>query len=235
MSSVEDLLSMDSSLTGTEYYKDLGFLSTAEAAAAQQMASRVTASFRLSDEANVSFADGAVIITCSTPLCCPVSFGKDTHGLTHPESSPLGLTQDRYMHHEEFGGLEKEDALDKEDQEAFPILVRSMSTSRRYSWESPMSPGDTSRRYSFDASEMDDLDSESLLSITPSKSLNLPAGSMGSWTQSANVPSGEISAGKRDMLSYDNTPPCDEKIAEYMDIRATGNFKLNGGFIASSS
>lgn len=35
----------------------------------------------------------------------------------------------------------------QEEEESFPTLVRSMSTSRRHSWESPLSPVDCKRRY----------------------------------------------------------------------------------------
>ncbi|KAJ1085558.1 hypothetical protein NDU88_005688 [Pleurodeles waltl] len=195
MSSAEDLNSMDPSLHGSEYYKDLGFLSAADAAVAQQMASRVTASFRLSDEANVSFADGAVIIACPTPLCCPLGFGEEGCNISHHE----GLPQDGYISHEGLGGLEKDEALDDEGHKAFPDLVRSTSTSRRYSWESPLSPSDNSRRLSLDALEIDDFDYDSMLSMSPSQSLNLPGGGLEAWTQSTMVGSGDSNAGTRDL------------------------------------
>lgn len=43
-----------------------------------------------------------------------------------------------------FSGEEPGAAL--EGMEAFPILARSMSTSRRHSWEAPLSPTDGQRR-----------------------------------------------------------------------------------------
>ncbi|XP_078525743.1 rho guanine nucleotide exchange factor 18 isoform X2 [Lissotriton helveticus] len=199
MSSAEDLVSMDPSLRETEYYKDLGFLSVAESAAAQQMASRVTASFRLSDEANVSFADGAVIITCSTPLCCPLGFAEESCNIPHHGSSNLRLPQDGFISHDGLGGLEKDKALDDDDRKAFPDLVRSMSTSRRYSWESPISPSDNSRRLSLDALEIEDLDYDSMASMSPSQSLNLPAGGLVAWTQGTMAGSGDSNAGTRDL------------------------------------
>ncbi|XP_022525555.2 rho guanine nucleotide exchange factor 18 isoform X1 [Astyanax mexicanus] len=41
------------------------------------------------------------------------------------------------------------------DPESFPILVRSMSTSRRHSWDVPLSPVDLGRRFSLDTTGMD--------------------------------------------------------------------------------
>ncbi|XP_078054870.1 rho guanine nucleotide exchange factor 18-like [Mustelus asterias] len=46
-----------------------------------------------------------------------------------------------------------ENATDNEDQDSFPMLIRSMSSSRRHSWEGPLSPsplGDMRRRLSLD-------------------------------------------------------------------------------------
>ncbi|XP_056303689.1 rho guanine nucleotide exchange factor 18-like isoform X1 [Danio aesculapii] len=41
------------------------------------------------------------------------------------------------------------------DMDTFPILVRSMSTSRRHSWECPVSPIDLGRRFSLDTAGID--------------------------------------------------------------------------------
>ncbi|XP_067824564.1 rho guanine nucleotide exchange factor 18 isoform X2 [Heptranchias perlo] len=46
-----------------------------------------------------------------------------------------------------------ENTTDSEDQDSFPLLIRSMSSSRRHSWEGPLSPsalGDMRRRLSLD-------------------------------------------------------------------------------------
>ncbi|GCB71885.1 hypothetical protein scyTo_0008963 [Scyliorhinus torazame] len=46
-----------------------------------------------------------------------------------------------------------ENATDNDDQDSFPLLIRSMSSSRRHSWEGPLSPsalGDMRRRLSLD-------------------------------------------------------------------------------------
>lgn len=42
--------------------------------------------------------------------------------------------------------LAKAEVEHLENEESLPVLVRSMSTSRRYSWETPLSPVDTQRR-----------------------------------------------------------------------------------------
>ncbi|XP_078279855.1 rho guanine nucleotide exchange factor 18 [Rhinoraja longicauda] len=51
------------------------------------------------------------------------------------------------------GAPDPENAMDSEDLDSFPLLIRSMSTSRRHSWEGPLSPsllGDAKRRLSLD-------------------------------------------------------------------------------------
>ncbi|XP_026160604.1 rho guanine nucleotide exchange factor 18 isoform X2 [Mastacembelus armatus] len=55
-------------------------------------------------------------------------------------------------------GVEEKNTMDLDgelDQDSFPILVRSMSTSRRHSWGVPLSPINLGRRLSLDAMAMD--------------------------------------------------------------------------------
>lgn len=54
---------------------------------------------------------------------------------------------------EQNNASDTENAMDSEDLDSFPLLIRSMSTSRRHSWEGPLSPslpGDARRRLSLD-------------------------------------------------------------------------------------
>ncbi|XP_051551427.1 rho guanine nucleotide exchange factor 18-like isoform X2 [Myxocyprinus asiaticus] len=53
---------------------------------------------------------------------------------------------------QDYPGSEQDDDSDTEN---FPILVRSMSTSRRHSWEVPISPIDLGRRFSLDTTGTD--------------------------------------------------------------------------------
>ncbi|XP_066422718.1 rho guanine nucleotide exchange factor 18-like [Molothrus aeneus] len=78
----------------------------------------------------------------------------------------------------------------QEAQDSFPTLVRSMSTSRRHSWESPVSPVDCRRRFSLDVTELgsdpeqDDVEKRSQACLQPHVSLQLPRGERGAWSSS---------------------------------------------------
>ncbi|XP_062869441.1 uncharacterized protein LOC134331832 [Trichomycterus rosablanca] len=50
---------------------------------------------------------------------------------------------------------EMEMSVDELDMDSFPILVRSMSTSRRHSWDAPLFPLDLGRRLSLDTRSID--------------------------------------------------------------------------------
>ncbi|XP_073455325.1 rho guanine nucleotide exchange factor 18 isoform X1 [Aquarana catesbeiana] len=128
MSSSEDLPSLDSSLQGTEYYKDLEMMEDTNT-------DQKTHAFRVSGGPNISFDNGEVVITCTKPILCPMSFEAGS-----PSESQI-----------------YKDNRCQEDvsMETIPILVRSLSTSRRHSWDDAISPTDTVRRFSLDASEMD--------------------------------------------------------------------------------
>ncbi|XP_040183031.1 rho guanine nucleotide exchange factor 18-like isoform X3 [Rana temporaria] len=128
MSSSEDLPSLDSSLQGTEYYKDLEMMEDTNT-------DRKTQAFRVSGGPNISFDNGEVVITCTKPILCPMSFEAGS-----PSESQI-YKENRCQ----------EDVT----MESIPILVRSLSTSRRHSWDDAISPTDTVRRFSLDASELD--------------------------------------------------------------------------------
>ncbi|XP_057256292.1 rho guanine nucleotide exchange factor 18 isoform X4 [Pezoporus wallicus] len=188
-SSTEDLLS-DSALHGTEYYRDLGLLSppiasTAPAAQPEQ-ATRALPALSLLEEGPV-----AVDVAFSNPVSCSVRYGEADCRFLHkghlwpcaalPEDGP-STSQ---------GPAEPDKELElQEAEESFPTLVRSMSTSRRHSWESPVSPVDCKRRFSLDATEMgSDAEQEDMEKGTPScpqprVSLQPPKGELEAWSSS---------------------------------------------------
>ncbi|XP_069734381.1 rho guanine nucleotide exchange factor 18 isoform X1 [Phaenicophaeus curvirostris] len=86
---------------------------------------------------------------------------------------------------------EAEKELDlQEAEDSFPTLVRSMSTSRRHSWESPLSPVDCKRRFSLDVTEIssdpeqEDVEKRNQARLQPLVSLQLPKGEPESWSSS---------------------------------------------------
>ncbi|KAM5193344.1 rho guanine nucleotide exchange factor 18-like [Mantella aurantiaca] len=133
MSSSEDLPSLDPSLQGTEYYKDLVMMEDKNSN--QETPKSRSSTFCISGGPNISFDNGEVVITCAKPFLCPVPFEAGNH-------SESQIYKDK-MHEEDVA------------METIPILVRSLSTSRRHSWDDAISPTDTVRRLSLDASGMD--------------------------------------------------------------------------------
>ncbi|XP_063312635.1 uncharacterized protein LOC134612215 [Pelobates fuscus] len=130
-SSSEDLHSLDSSLQGTEYYKDLVIMEPSP----KMTPKRSSASFCVAGETNISFDKGEVIITYTKPLLCPVACGS---------RSPQGLNVGGAPGERNYIPQEEEDIV--EVQEPIPILVRSLSTSRRHSWDDAVTPTDSVRR-----------------------------------------------------------------------------------------
>ncbi|XP_051549373.1 rho guanine nucleotide exchange factor 18-like isoform X3 [Myxocyprinus asiaticus] len=78
----------------------------------------------------------------------------------------------RTSEYEDYPGSEQDDDSDMEN---FPILVRSMSTSRRHSWEVPVSPVDLGRRFSLDTNGIDSDGERDVQSLV--KSSHLPSSS----------------------------------------------------------
>ncbi|XP_068089876.1 rho guanine nucleotide exchange factor 18-like [Hyperolius riggenbachi] len=135
VSSSEDLLSLDSSLQGTEYYNDLELT---ENKIVDQETTKVTIPrLCVASGTNISFDNGEVVITYTKPLLCPMPLNVGT-----PLESQI---------HKEKGS--KDDVT--RPKETIPILVRSLSTSRRHSWDDAVSPTDTACRFRIDALGMD--------------------------------------------------------------------------------
>lgn len=162
-SSTEDLLS-DSALHGTEYYRDLGLLSlpiarTAPAAAAQpEQATQAVSALRLLEERPGALSRMSVDVAFSNPVSCSVRYGEADCRFLHKGHlcSCAAVPEDGTSTSE--GPAEPDKELDlQEAEDSFPTLVRSMSTSRRHSWESPLSPVDCKRRYSSTVSRIGDI------------------------------------------------------------------------------
>ncbi|XP_052555649.1 rho guanine nucleotide exchange factor 18 isoform X2 [Tympanuchus pallidicinctus] len=184
-SSTEDLLS-DSALHGTEYYKDLGLLSppdnktVPEMAARPEAAPQAASAICLSEERSGALGKMSVDVAFSNPISCSVRYGEaDCHFLNKAASTVECPA-------------EEDEASDlQEASESFPTLVRSMSTSRRHSWESPLSPVDCKRRFSLDTTEtgsdpeQEEAEKGSGSCAQPRVSLQLPGGKQGAWSSSA--------------------------------------------------
>ncbi|KAL2294977.1 hypothetical protein Nmel_018121, partial [Mimus melanotis] len=195
-SSTEDLLS-DSSLHGTEYYKDLGLLSlpsakTAPDTAAQpEQGSQTVSALRSLEERPRAVSKLSVDVAFSSPVSCSVHYGEaDCRFLNKGHLCSCAAVPDDGTSTSEHPA-EADNELDlQEAQDSFPTLVRSMSTSRRHSWESPLSPVDCRRRFSLDVTELgsdpeqDDVEKRSQSCLQPHMSLQLPKGERGAWSSS---------------------------------------------------
>ncbi|KAM6189396.1 rho guanine nucleotide exchange factor 18 [Sarcoramphus papa] len=195
-SSTEDLLS-DSSLHGTEYYRDLGLLSppiaktAPEMAAQPEQATQAVSAIRFLEERPEALSKMSVDVAFSNPISCSVRYGEaDCHFLNKGHiCSCAAVPEDGTSTSECPAEADKELDL-QEAEESFPTLVRSMSTSRRHSWESPLSPVDCKRRFSLDATEMgsdpeqEDVEKGSQSCPQPRMSLQLPKGELETWSSS---------------------------------------------------
>ncbi|XP_074979206.1 rho guanine nucleotide exchange factor 18 isoform X3 [Caretta caretta] len=192
-SSTEDLLSIDLALHDTEYYRDLGLLNLPEACVIPAMAmlpertGQAAPGCPVPEEKPGGLGRTLVGIGCPDPISGSVQYREAScHFLNSdsacscaaglPDSPPAGGCQA-----EQGKGPERHEV-----GESFPALMRSMSTSWRHSWESPVSPTDSVRRLSLDASEMaSDLEQEelerSLPCLAPRVSLELPAAGVEAW------------------------------------------------------
>uniref|UniRef100_A0A8B9F505 Uncharacterized protein n=1 Tax=Amazona collaria TaxID=241587 RepID=A0A8B9F505_9PSIT len=195
-SSTEDLLS-DSALHGTEYYRDLGLLSlpiaraAPETAAQPQQAAQAVSALRLLEERPGALSEMSVDVAFSNPVSCSVRYGEaDCRFLNKGHvCSCAAVPEDGTSASEGPAEPDKELEL-QEAEEFFPTLVRSMSTSRRHSWESPLSPTDCKRRFSLDATEMgsdpeqEDMEKGTQSCPEPCVSLQLPKGELEAWSSS---------------------------------------------------
>ncbi|KAM6236051.1 uncharacterized protein LJ264_013687 [Porphyrio hochstetteri] len=201
-SSTEDLLS-DSALHGTEYYRDLGLLSPPiakpETAAQPEPAAQAVPAVRLLEENPGALGKMSVDVAFSNPVSCSVRYGEAdcrflNRGHVCSGAAVPGDGPDTSEHPAEAGKeLDMQEAKD-----FFPTLVRSMSTSRRHSWESPLSPVDCKRRFSLDATEMgsdpeqEDEEKGTQPCLQPDVSLQLPKGEVESWSSGGMVIKVEI-------------------------------------------
>ncbi|XP_074834696.1 rho guanine nucleotide exchange factor 18 [Carettochelys insculpta] len=198
-SSSEDLLSIDSALHGTEYYRDLELPNVLEASLAPGMAvlpdrmGPAVPSCPVMEDEPAGLGQTLVGTACPDPSSGSAQHrAASCHFLNSqsvcscaagPQDSPSGraclATQGK--------GL----AL-QEDEVSFPTLVRSMSTSRRHSWESPISPTESGRRLSLDASEVaSDLEQDELERtlpyLAPQVSREWPSAGLESWVGSSSA------------------------------------------------
>ncbi|XP_009893462.1 PREDICTED: rho guanine nucleotide exchange factor 18 [Charadrius vociferus] len=192
-SSTEDLLS-DSALHGTEYYRDLGLLSppiaktAPEMAAQPEAAAQAVSAIRLLEERPGALRKMSVDVAFSNPVSCSVRYGEaDCRFLNKGHVCSCAAVPEDGTSTSEHPAESKELDL-QEAKESFPTLVRSLSTSRRHSWESPLSPMDCKRRFSLDATEMgsdpeqEDVEKGSRSCPQPCVSLQLPKGELETWS-----------------------------------------------------
>ncbi|XP_074783879.1 rho guanine nucleotide exchange factor 18 isoform X2 [Athene noctua] len=131
----------------------------------------------------------SVDVAFSNPVSCSVRYGEaDCHFLNKgPVCFCAAVPEDGTSTSECPAEADKELDL-QEAKESFPTLVRSMSTSRRHSWESPLSPVDCKRRFSLDATEMgsdpeqEDVEKGSQACPQPRVALQLPKGELETWS-----------------------------------------------------
>ncbi|KAJ7398118.1 Rho guanine nucleotide exchange factor 18 [Pitangus sulphuratus] len=195
-SSTEDLLS-DSALHGTEYYKDLGLLSLPIAKTAPEVAPQpeegpqAVPAVCLLEERPGTLSKLSVDVAFSKPVSCVMRYGQaDCRFLHKGHVCPCATGPGDGTSTPECPA-EADKELDlQEAQDSFPTLVRSMSTSRRHSWESPLSPVDCKRRFSLDVTEMgsdpeqEDVEKRSQPCPQPHVSLQLPKAGLGAWSSS---------------------------------------------------
>ncbi|XP_031760979.1 rho guanine nucleotide exchange factor 18 isoform X2 [Xenopus tropicalis] len=176
ISSSEDLTSIDSSLQGTEYYKDLVQMDAAEDPRSEQEEHKLaSASFCMADETDITLGKGEVIITYTKPFICPVSCGP---GAAIEENITENTTEGDKGSYRQL--------LPIKFEEPIPVLVRSLSTSRRHSWDDAVSPSDTVRRLSLSNSEIandGERDIEESAAATMVHSMELP----GPWVTNLSI------------------------------------------------
>uniref|UniRef100_A0A6I8P7P9 Uncharacterized protein n=1 Tax=Ornithorhynchus anatinus TaxID=9258 RepID=A0A6I8P7P9_ORNAN len=174
-SSSEDLLSLDPILPGTEFYEDLGLLDPLESCTPPETELPSTPTCPHPKEVFKPSGENFHSLTSLKSLYCVVHYGEAScHFLSNNNvCSCVAGPQDP---HARTACLDSPGEEGKGD-DFFPILVRSMSTSRRHSWENPMSSTESKRRLSLDASDLGSDEERGLPRTSASCSLNLPRGS----------------------------------------------------------
>ncbi|XP_054252319.1 rho guanine nucleotide exchange factor 18 isoform X1 [Indicator indicator] len=195
-SSTEDLLS-DAALRGTQFYRDLGLLSppAPEAAVQPEQVTQAVSAAHLLEERPGALSSLSLDIVFSSPIPC---------WLRYSEANCSSLSKDHGSSCAAVPGdgtstaqcpAEADKELDlQEAKDSFPTLVRSMSTSRRHSWESSLSPVDCKRRFSLDTTEMgsdpeqEDAEKGSqCLPQPPRVSLQLPKEELEAWSSGGGM------------------------------------------------
>uniref|UniRef100_A0A8C1RW73 Rho/rac guanine nucleotide exchange factor (GEF) 18b n=1 Tax=Cyprinus carpio TaxID=7962 RepID=A0A8C1RW73_CYPCA len=151
-SSEEDLLDLCSSLRDSEYFRDLQLGST-EPPDKQLL----VLTSPVSDKGTAPFVPPA-----STPESRSRQSSTEFDNRQHFQTdntviSTGGEAMDRLVaiRNSEFQDYPESEQDEDSDTDNFPTLVRSMSTSRRHSWEVPVSPIDLGRRFSLDTNGID--------------------------------------------------------------------------------
>eukprot|EP00079_Xenopus_tropicalis_P038723 XP_017952494.1 PREDICTED: uncharacterized protein LOC100498370 [Xenopus tropicalis] len=134
-----------------------------------------SASFCMADETDITLDKGEVIITYTKPFICPVSCG------------PGAAIEDNITENTTEGDKGSyRQLLPIKFEEPIPVLVRSLSTSRRHSWDDAVSPSDTVRRLSLSNSEIandGERDIEESAAATMAHSMELP----GPWVTNLSI------------------------------------------------
>ncbi|XP_072100423.1 rho guanine nucleotide exchange factor 18 isoform X2 [Mobula birostris] len=153
-SSTEDIPSLEPSLQGSTSFGELGLRHYPEASSSVDVSRTEKGSTCLTQLGNIGKAKTFPQLTAS----CRSQEAMETNNyFTYQESGECNL-KDRTEEDQNDNGSDPENVMDEEDQDSLPLLIRSMSSSRRHSWEGPLSPsiyGDSRRRLSLDVLGID--------------------------------------------------------------------------------
>ncbi|XP_059847272.1 rho guanine nucleotide exchange factor 18 isoform X1 [Hypanus sabinus] len=152
-SSTEDISSLEPSLQGSMSFGELRLPHCPVASSSVDVTRTEKGSTCLMQLGNLGKEKTFPQLTAS----CPSQEAMETNSyFTDQENGGCDL-KDRTEEDQNDNGSDPENVMD-EDQDSFPLLIRSMSTSRRHSWEGPLSPsiyGDSRRRLSLDVLGID--------------------------------------------------------------------------------
>ncbi|XP_038633092.1 rho guanine nucleotide exchange factor 18-like isoform X2 [Scyliorhinus canicula] len=141
-SSLEDIPSLESSLQ----LRSLPFGDLTRCPVTSSSEDITRAGIKLSNTGRNNVASDLV-------ACCPLQGTAETNALSLIQKAGRCGLMDGAGDDQNNSASDLENATDNEDQDSFPLLIRSMSSSRRHSWEGPLSPsalGDMRRRLSLD-------------------------------------------------------------------------------------
>ncbi|XP_066492162.1 rho guanine nucleotide exchange factor 18 isoform X2 [Tiliqua scincoides] len=186
-SSTEDILSIDSALQGSEYYRDLGLTGPTEVDGVATTAVKLDQTSWGAPRSCSSAERHTGCGETSTHVPCPTPTLEMACHYLDADCACSCSTGNQ-------GSFVKTEVDHPEDEESFPVLVRSMSTSRRYSWDTPLSPMDAQRRFSLDASELQsDTEREGATEKNSlDLSLLLPQAEVDTWSVGGTVVKVEI-------------------------------------------